>query len=199
MRRLSVLVERSVADVKAIQIQTSSDHEQKVRQGGPVTCSKGCSHCCHHPFLITLVEGLLLYRHLKSQSLWTSSLRARLGAAQDRVAGLAMEVWMLSNIPCALLSEGCCLGYNARPLHCRTTFARGDPYRCHPHELDGDFVPNTELIARYTEDVGRHLRRIGVIPLLMPLPAAVLLGESVDLGEIAIEDAARTYVRRVRG
>lgn len=190
-RRLPVLIERAVADAKALQAQTGLEFEQKVRNQGPVSCKTGCANCCHHPFLITLVEGILLYRWLSAHGRWSPSLRKRVERTRDKTLGLSFEVWLLGNIPCPLLEERKCVAYEARPLHCRATFSTGDPVMCHPHELgmQTGLVPNTEEIVTYNSKLRSLLRRVGVIAPLMPLAESVLLGEAIELGNIEMEDA----------
>jgi Fe-S-cluster containining protein len=190
-RRLPMLVERAVAEVKALQAQTGMAFEQKLRaQDTWITCKVGCSNCCHHPFLVTIAEGLLLYRWLVSHGRWTPSLRKRVEQTRDKTLGLAFEIWLLSNIPCPLLEDRKCSAYEARPLHCRATFSTGDPEMCHPHELGGDtrLVQSTETIVMFNSKVRGLLKRVGVTAPLMPLAEAVLLGEAIDAGNMEIED-----------
>jgi len=196
-RQLPIMVERAVAEVKALQTEVGADFEGRVRQERAVSCKIGCSNCCHHPFLITLPEGLLLYRWLAAHGRWTPSLRKRVEQTRDKTLGLAFRVWLLSNIPCPLLEDRKCVAYDARPLHCRATFSRGAPEMCHPHELGSGtgLVPNTEVIVGYNSQVRALFKRIGIPGALMPLAEAVLLGEAIDSGQIEIEDSALQHAK----
>jgi len=200
-RHLPIMVERAIAEVKALQTEVGSGFEGQVRQERAVSCKVGCSNCCHHPFLVTLPEGLLLYRWLSTHGRWTPSLRKRIEETRDKTLGLAFRVWLLSNIPCPLLEDHKCLAYEARPLHCRTTFSRGDPEMCHPHELGSSagIIPNTEVIISYNNQLLALLKRLGLQGSLMPLAEAVLIGEAVDSGKIEIEESALQHAKDLFG
>jgi Fe-S-cluster containining protein len=196
--RLPLFVERVVAETLALQVQTGQNHEQKLRREGGFTCKVGCSNCCHHPFLITVVEGLLLYQHLSAHGRWSPSFKKRVRETRDKTLGLSFEVWLLSNIACPLLNDkNECSAYESRPVHCRTTFSNGDPRYCHPHEL-GELtrmLPNTESVVNFNNFVQARLHRIGVPGPLMPLSEAVLLGEAIVTGELAIEESAIQHIK----
>jgi Fe-S-cluster containining protein len=166
------------------------EFEQRLRATGmTLSCKRGCANCCRHPFLISIAEGLLLYRWLAAHGRW-SSIRKRVVQARDTTINLAFEVWCLANLPCPLLENEQCLAYEARPLHCRATFAMNDPQMCHPHELRfaTNLIPNIETVVNYNSKVRSLLKRVGVRAPLMPLAEAVLLGEAIDTGAIEIED-----------
>lgn len=199
MRKLTVLAERAVAETKALQVQTAIDFDQKVRdQIGHVSCNKGCSWCCHHPFLISLAEGFLLERHLKRQGLWTSTLKKRLEETRDKTIGLATDIWLLSNIPCPLLEDRKCTAYEARPLHCRATYSSGDPENCHPHELGpetGILEASTAVILDYFNRLDHMFKKAEMPSFLMPLSEAVLLAHQIDSGALKLSEAANQYVK----
>lgn len=197
-RQLPVLVERAFAEVKALQAQASAGFEGGLRhKGAQVSCRKGCSNCCHHPFLITVAEGVLLYRWLAAHGRWSPSTRTRIEEARDKTLGLSFHVWLMSNLACPILEDGKCLAYDARPTHCRTTYSMGDPAMCHPHGLGmGEgFIQNLEAIQDFTQDVQAVLKRVGAAGPLMPLAEAVLLGEAIDSGRLDIEDATVQHAR----
>lgn len=195
-RQLPVLVERTLADVKALQVQTAAQFESELLQTSPeVSCQVGCSHCCHHPFLVTVAEGLLMYRWLAEHGLWTASVRKRVQEARDKTLGLSLGVWLLSNIPCPLLEDGKCVAYAARPIHCRTTFSVENPQMCHPHALASGkgLVPNLESVMAFTTQVRAALKRVGVRGPLMPLGEAMLVGEEIEAGRIDIAESDRQH------
>ena len=197
-RHLPMLAERVLADVKALQAQVGSAFENDLRQRDvEVSCHKGCSNCCHHPFLVTVAEGVLLYRWLAAHGRWTSAMKQRVEAARHKTLGLSFQVWLLSNIPCPLLEDRQCSAYAARPTHCRTTFSVGDPTLCHPHALDRalGFVSNLKVIQEFTAEVQTSLKKLGAHGPLMPLAEALLLGEAIDTNRLPIEDSTTQHLR----
>ncbi len=198
MTRLPILVERTFANVRATQIQLGLEHEQRVRQQYTVTCRAGCSNCCHHPFLISIVEGVLLYRWLVAHGRWTPSLRGRVEEARNKTLGLALEVWLLGNIPCPLLdAQRLCVAYAARPLNCRTRFSAGTPDACHPHALGSQpgLIDNSAVIAEFNSETRTKLRQLESKGYLMPLAEALTLGERLDNGTLEIENLDLEYAK----
>jgi hypothetical protein len=196
-RSLPVLVEHALAETRALQADLGAEFEGHIKREYVVSCKSGCANCCHHPFLITLPEGLLLYRWLVSHGHWTTSMRKRIEQTRDKTLGLDFRVWLLSNIPCPLLVDNKCSAYGARPLHCRATLSRGLPEMCHPHELrvDTQLVPSTEVIVGFNSRVRSMFKRLGVSGTLMPLSEAVLLGWAVDSGQIEIGESDLQHAR----
>ena len=154
------------------------------------TCSKGCSHCCYHPRLISILEGISLYRSLYKHHLWSSVLKKQLEDHQTKTWNLAPEVWLLSTIGCPLLQDGMCVAYEARPLSCRICYSTGDPYLCHPLRLtEGSGIVNrAAAMEEHMEAEQRLLRRFKLRNIPLPISSAVLLGERIDKGDIRLED-----------
>lgn len=199
-RRLPVITERALADVKALQIKTGHSYVMHLRQARTVTtCRKGCASCCSHPFLISIAEGVLLYRWLHDNNQWTSAVRRRFAETRDKVLGVSFEAWLLSNLPCPVLNEaGECSAYEARPLRCRVTYSMGDPGLCRPNELGPKtpFVNSADTIIEFTRASLAVLKKAGVRDgSLMPLPEAVLLGEAIENGKLDIKEAALQHLK----
>jgi hypothetical protein len=201
--RLPLLVERVISDTRALQTQTAQEHEQKLhRQDFMFSCRVGCAYCCHHPFLVTVVEGLILYRWLASHGRWTATLRKRVQEARDKTLGLSFEVWLLSNMPCPLLdSNKKCSAYEARPLHCRTTYSASDPILCHPHDPMAltRILPNTEAIVDFNNQVKASLKKLGGLGAIMPLGEALLLGEAIETETLRLEEAGTQLAKDLLG
>jgi Fe-S-cluster containining protein len=201
--KLPLIVDRVVSDIHAIRLEASAQFEQKVRSavheaGIALTCRKGCSNCCHHPFLISIVEGLLVYRWLAKGGKWTPSLRKRLEETRDRTMGLTYEVWMLGNIPCPLLSEeNLCSAYEARPLNCRMTYAVTEASLCHPHRIGADtrVVPRSEAVEDFNTNERQTLRRQGFRSLYVPISEAILLGSRIANGQITLEEVEHEFAK----
>lgn len=208
-RRLPLLVERALAEVREAQGRIGSEFEQTLfgmtmeeESGPPLSCRKGCHNCCLHPVAVSVMEGLLLYRHLVSRGMWTPKLRAACQAAAQKSAGLSFEVWMLAALPCVLLTPtGLCSAYDVRPVSCRTVFSIGDAEKCHPHHIASstDILPRQEPLRDFEAAETEVLRRLGVHRLLTPLPYALLLAEKVEEGEVEVGDVDKTIAKGYGG
>lgn len=202
-RHLPLLVESSIKSVQDLQSRIGSKFEGEVRTSKTVTCSKGCASCCYHPVMISLFEGILIYRWLSAHQLWTFSLKEKLRAVSDQQYGASYEVWLMSLIPCPLLNEkNECTAHKARPLVCRTFFATSDPYYCHPHRLGDEtrILPREIPIGEFHSAEEGFLRKHGLQFLKMPIGAAILLGEEVSEGKLPLENVDQvlyeTYVTK---
>ena len=82
-RRLPVLVERAVHEVEAKRTEIAQRFEMNARaqvsaENKTITCRAGCAWCCHHPVLISVLEGIGLYRWLQKKGKWNDKLKAKL-------------------------------------------------------------------------------------------------------------------------
>lgn len=190
-RHLPVIVERALAGVQAIRVEIAGSFESALTdfstEGGMgISCHKGCSHCCYHPFTISVLEGVILYRWLASHGRWTPSLREACQQHSKQVWGLTPEIWLFSMIPCPLLSEGNCIAYDSRPFRCRSTTSIDDPNGCHPHNLGGSggVLPYTDFVDAFNKQEAMLMRGIGLRRLVIPLSTAVLFGERFVNGDL---------------
>lgn len=194
-RKLPVLVEHSVQGATSARVDVADEFERKVRAQGTVSCSKGCNHCCYHPVLISILEGISIFRWLDERRLWTKALQAKFSEAQSKTWGLSLDVWLLAMIPCPLLtSEGTCGAYEARPLSCRATFSVGDPYYCHPHRVSeaGGIPSRRGVFLSAGRSEATYLKPHGLKYMRFPLAAAMLIAEKVVRGDIDLGDLAGT-------
>lgn len=197
-KKLPILLEKTLAEVKALQSDTGlAFHETVSNTSSRLTCKKGCANCCYHPLLISLVEGILLYRNLVGNGKWSPGLKKRLRDHRDRVRGLAFEVWLLSMTPCPLLKDDLCEGYASRPIHCRTTYSTRKAVGCHPHTLGEGLVYNTTVVAQYNLELSQLLKRAEEKSPLMPISDAVLLGERVSNQDLTFSEAVQEYLQGV--
>jgi len=186
---------QAVADVKATRIEIEGRWLQQskallTKMRRPITCRKGCDHCCHHPVLISFFEGILLYRHLKKERLWTSTLRNRLQEASNKVNGLDYKVWLLSAVPCPLLRDNKCSAYKGRPLRCRMMSSIDDPTLCHPHRFDAsvEILPSAPVLKTFYALERELLWRHSMPYVHLPLGQAVLLGSKIEEGDLQLLD-----------
>jgi Fe-S-cluster containining protein len=84
-------------------------------------CRPGCSHCCHLRVEIRPHSAFVLADHIRTT--FTPEQRARALARIEenlaRIGGLTPEQHNRAAIPCALLENGVCTVYDARPATCR--------------------------------------------------------------------------------
>lgn len=188
-----MVAERCVQDSKAARVELENVFERELRvRRDTLTCSKGCHHCCYNPLLLSILEGISIYRWLAENRMWSHTLKAKFEAHNEAVLALTPEVWVLSQIPCPLLDvdKGLCVAYESRPLACRVTASTGDPHFCHPHRIieAKGIVPRRGVLAQLAAKEATILRRLRTAHAPMPLSTAVLFGEKVTKGDISIED-----------
>lgn len=197
--RLPLVIERAVRGAESARRIAAEDFETQLRkqlideQQG-ITCTKGCHSCCYYPVMVSVLEGVSLFRWLSDHGLWRKQLKDRFEQTHRNVWGLSPSVWMLSMTPCPLLEEaGTCMAYEARPFVCRTTVSLRDPYNCHPHRFTAGEVG---LVSRKAADQRLHeaenplLKSAGLTLLRLPLSTAVLVGERLCKEGLAPEEVS---------
>lgn len=202
IRRLPLLADRSVQEAQANRLLVAREYEAQVTADGPVTCSSGCAHCCHYPLAISILEGISLYSWLVEHHLWTSKLRTKLQEVKEHTTSLSPEVWLLSMLPCPLLTDkNQCSAYDARPFMCRTIFSKGDPHYCHPHRLGANLagiLDRTSSVEALWRAESKTLKRHQLRQVAIPLATALLLGERISKGEIELEETNKTLLEELQ-
>lgn len=86
-----------------------------------LACKRGCSYCCHLRVEIRPHDAFVLAQHLQTRFNAGQRARAvaRIEATLARIATLSREQHVRAGIPCALLEDGACSAYEARPATCR--------------------------------------------------------------------------------
>jgi len=203
-RKLPVLVERSVREVDTLRTDLANKFEMKVRlevaqSKRAVTCRAGCAWCCYHPVMISILEGVTIYRWLQRKGKWTDALKKKLKETSDRQYGTAFETWLFSMIACPLLDEkNRCAAYESRPLICRSYYATSDPYACHPHRLgEGTEIVDrsdaTDIFYQRQEDI---LRKHKVQFISMPVGTALLYAERICTGDLDLASVDVEVLRK---
>ena len=199
-RRLPIFVERAVGDWVATRAHVAVKFEEGFRKDHGVTCKEGCNNCCYYPVLITIIEGISLFRLLAGRGRLTAAMRTRLQEHGDLTLFMDPAVWMRANIPCPLLEGGKCSGYESRPLSCRVTFSSWDAEDCHPQAFNPSNMAAIHDISRVTVEYERRLMRAGGISRIrLPVGKAILMAERILTGELApdeIEKATLTEYPR---
>lgn len=196
--RLPITVERSVREAESNRRLLADEFESKTRamlvdvnQG--ITCQKRCNHCCRYPVLVSLLEGVTLFRWLAEHGLWLRTLKERLEKHHRATWGLSPSVWMLSQIPCPLLDQDLCTAYEIRPFVCRTLLSTLDSHYCHPHrfiEGKAGIIDRRGIESRFQEMENRLLKASKMVLLRAPVSTAILCGEKLCKEGLAVEDVS---------
>lgn len=86
----------------------------------PKACSKGCSFCCSIHVSVTIPEVIRMVEHANSnlggEAVAKIRERARVNAVQTHGKS---SLYYPARLDCAMLVNGECLAYSARPIACR--------------------------------------------------------------------------------
>jgi hypothetical protein len=91
------------------------------RQAGvPLACSPGCDFCCHLRVSVFEHEAVGLLHHLRARLSATdaAAVEARIAENAARIDGMTVAEHYAARMPCALLVDGRCCAYEARPSAC---------------------------------------------------------------------------------
>ncbi len=90
-----------------------------------LACTRGCNFCCHQRVEIRPYEAFVLADHIRTRMTASEQLevKRRLAANSALVAPLAPLQHTQAGIPCALLVDGACSVYAARPAACRKYYS----------------------------------------------------------------------------
>lgn len=119
-------------------INDATDHELRMRieqaaaDGQPVTCKRGCAHCCRQLVTCTVAEAIGILLHLRHAARLGDDVRDRLFEDVELLfeAGMSNEKWFKLQRPCVLLKDEQCTVYQVRPTSCRALMVVSEPERC---------------------------------------------------------------------
>jgi Fe-S-cluster containining protein len=88
-------------------------------------CARGCSYCCHLRVEIRPHDAFVLAHHIRTRldAGHRARILARLEDHRRRIAPLSRDQHVRAGIPCALLENGACSVYEARPGTCRKYYS----------------------------------------------------------------------------
>lgn len=141
-----------------------------------VACRAGCGTCCHVPVGVQAHEVLLAAEYIKTHFSAEDfeAVLARLAAHRDAFAGRTMNERAALKNACALLREGSCSIYEARPEACRSH---------HSHNLAG---------CRSNLETGIDTTDV-LIPEIRARMFAVMLGIDQGVAEAGFDGQAYDF------
>jgi Fe-S-cluster containining protein len=88
-------------------------------------CKRGCSYCCHLRVEIRPHDAFVMaqYVRVKFNADQRAQVLARIEGTLARIAPLTQDQHVRAGVPCALLEDGVCSVYEARPATCRKYFS----------------------------------------------------------------------------
>lgn len=145
--------------------------------GLPVSCTKGCAHCCYLVIEGGVGEALYIAAEVATWPDWRDVARALYAhAAEQTKQGSWGRTWFDRHVPCPFLTAGnLCRIYARRPVACRCHYVRSPPENCalgaanpqtEMYDAAAQAIPyvqgvDTQLFADYPE-LGRPF--VGLIP-----------------------------------
>jgi hypothetical protein len=88
--------------------------------GTPVACAAGCDFCCHLRVSVFEHEAVAVLQHLRTRLPQADAAAAerRIAANAARIDAMTVAQHYAARMPCALLVDGRCCAYEARPSAC---------------------------------------------------------------------------------
>lgn len=140
---------RMYGRLAAFQDAVSADHHVDF------SCRRGCSYCCHLRVEIRPHGAFVLANHIRTKfdAVQRARVMARIEQNLERIQSMTPEQHIRAGIPCALLEDGACSAYEARPTTCR---------KYHSVSVDtcrDAFMDTSAPLTGYIED--EHVRLAG--------------------------------------
>lgn len=120
-------------DADAMRTQVVRMYARIAREQGAViasanlklACERGCNYCCHQRVELRPYEAFVLAEHIRVRmsTAQQADVKTKLTANLARIAPLVPLQHTQMGIPCALLVDGVCSVYEARPAACRKYYS----------------------------------------------------------------------------
>ena len=90
------------------------------RAGMPVACAAGCDYCCHLRVGVFEHEAVAVLHHLRTRLPQADAAAAERRIVENaaRIDAMTVAQHYAARMPCALLVDGRCCAYEARPSAC---------------------------------------------------------------------------------
>lgn len=93
-----------------------------------ITCTKGCSFCCHDKIFLTKTESLPILEYIKEHNIKPDRILAK---KQQRAKDFFQLKWKDRKCPFLDKDQNCSI-YPVRPIICRSHNSIEDPIKCKP-------------------------------------------------------------------
>jgi hypothetical protein len=90
------------------------------RAGTPIACAAGCDFCCHLRVSVFEHEAVAVLHHVRTRLPQADAAAAERRIVENaaRIDGMTVAQHYAARMPCALLVDGRCCAYEARPSAC---------------------------------------------------------------------------------
>ena len=125
--RRTVARDADAVRAQVVRMYSRLDHEQVAVIASTkltLACERGCNYCCHQRVEIRPYEAFVLAEHVRTRmTAQRADVVIRLAANRARIAPLTPLQHTQAGIACALLVDGACSVYEARPAACRKYYS----------------------------------------------------------------------------
>ena len=125
--RRTVARDADAVRAQVVRMYSRLDHEQVAVIASTkltLACERGCNYCCHQRVEIRPYEAFVLAEHVRARmTAQRADVVMRLAANRARIAPLTPLQHTQAGIACALLVDGACSVYEARPAACRKYYS----------------------------------------------------------------------------
>ena len=126
--RVSPARDADAVRAQVVRMYSRLEHEQLaviVEAKLTLECERGCNYCCHQRVEVRPYEAFVMADHIRTHMRveQQTDVASKIAANRARIAPLAPLQHTQANIPCALLVDGACSVYAARPAACRKYYS----------------------------------------------------------------------------
>lgn len=126
--RRTVAPDAGSVRAQVVRMYSRLEHEQKAvidSEKLALACERGCSYCCHQRVEVRPYEVFLLAEHVRTRlsASQQTDLKRRLAVNLARISSLEPLQHTRAGVGCAMLQDGACSVYEARPAACRKYYS----------------------------------------------------------------------------
>lgn len=148
------------------------------REGAALACASGCDFCCHLRVSVFEHEAVALIHHIRTRLPAAAAAAAATRIAENaaRIDRMTVAEHYAARMPCALLVDGRCCAYEARPSACAAHHSlsrarcehafrhpehHGTPKNSRPASLELQTLGDALIVATQSalEGIGRDAKR----------------------------------------